>query len=310
MSEVEKKEVKDSSFESQLNSVYEQILHKEDKDINTSIDTDTKLTINKDIKKEVSETPDIPKEETTDKAVKVEEEKLESENTKETLENDSENIKYKDLEKQVNEAKKWGQERNKALLATKRKISELVSKLSEDGIIPEDNVQTILSSFNEIDDNIEDFKEQQNVQNPFIAVKDKMDNEFKTFKRYNKSTDADAKYEAFYSFFPMMSEKEQKESFNYLHDSEPDVALDYIMTNGAELYETIFKGAKEKGDILKYVKSLQTKLDKLEKKSKSLEGELDSTTKKVYNTGTDSKAESLVNKTSTAKDFYLQRYQS
>jgi len=137
-----------------------------------------------------------------------------------------------------------------------------------------------------------------------------MDNEFKTFKRYNKSTDADEKYEAFYSFFPIMSAKEQEEAFNYLHDSEPDVALDYIMTNGAELYETIFKGAKEKGDILKYVKSLQTKLDKLEKKSKSLEGELDSTTKKVYNTGTDSKAESLVNKTSTAKDFYLQRYQS
>jgi hypothetical protein len=55
---------------------------------------------------------------------------------------------------------------------------------------------------------------------------------------------------------------------------------------------------------------LQAKLDKLEKRSKGLEGELDATTKKVYNVSTDSKTESLVNKASTAKDFYLQRYQS
>jgi hypothetical protein len=299
MSEVEKQEEKNSPFESQLNSVYEQILHKEDKDI--------KVTTDEDIKKEESESDDISKKEITDKVDKTKDKKIEEE---EALENAPENIKYTDLEKKVNEARKWGQQKNRQLVNTRRKISELVFKLNEDGIIPEENVQTILSSFNDIDDDIEDSKEQENVQNPFVAVKDKMDNEFKTFKRYNKSTDADEKYEAFYSFFPIMSAKEQEEAFNYLHDSEPDVALDYIMTNGAELYETIFKGAKEKGDILKYVKSLQTKLDKLEKKSKSLEGELDSTTKKVYNTGTDSKAESLVNKTSTAKDFYLQRYQS
>lgn len=306
MSEVEKKEEKDSSFESQLNSVYEQILHKEDKDIKTSLDIDTKVTTDKDMKQKAPEISNTSKKEITDRADQEKDIEVEEEDKKDS----SENIKYKDLEKQVNEAKKWGQQKNRQLVNTKRKISELVSKLNEEGILPEDNVQTILSSFNEIDDNIEDFKEQQNVQNPFIAVKDKMDNEFKTFKRYNKSTDADEKYEAFYSFFPMMSAKEQEESFNYLHDSEADVALDYIMTNGAELYETIFKGAKEKGDILKYIKSLQTKLDKLEKRSKGLEGELDATTKKVYNVSTDSKTESLVNKASTAKDFYLQRYQS
>lgn len=305
MSEVVKQEEKDSSFESQLNSVYEQILHKEDKDINIPLDKDTKVSRDKDIKQEASESADTSKKEITDKVDKAKDTEIEEEDKKDA----SGNIKYKDLEKQVNEAKKWGQQKNRQLVNTRRKISELVSKLNEDGVIPEDNIQTILSSFDNIDD-IDDVKEQENTQNPFVAVKDKMDNEFKTFKRYNKSTDADAKYEAFYSFFPMMSVKEQEESFNYLQDSEPDVALDYIMTNGAELHDTIFKGAKEKGDILKYVKFLQTKLEKLEKRSRSLEGELDSTTKKVYNTGTDSKAESLVNKTSTAKDFYLQRYQS
>tara|TARA_R110000744_G_scaffold94223_2_gene181939 strand:+ start:3233 stop:4156 length:924 start_codon:yes stop_codon:yes gene_type:complete len=307
MSEVEKQEEKNSSFESQLNSVYEKILHKEYKDINTPLDNDIKVTTDQDIKQEASESANISKKEITDKVNKEKDKKVEEE---EALENAPENIKYSDLEKQVNEAKKWGQQKNRQLVNTRRKISELVSKLNEDGVIPEENVQTILSSFNDIDDNIEDSKEQENVQNPFVVVKDKMDNEFKTFKRYNKSTNADAKYEAFYSFFPLMSEKAQEEAFNYLEDSEPDVALDYIMTNGTELYETIFKGAEEKGDILKYVKSLQTELEKIKKKSESLEGELDSTTKKVYNVGTDSKARTSVNKVSTAKDFYLQRYQS
>ena len=275
MSEVEKQEEKNSSFESQLNSVYEKILHKEYKDINTPLDNDIKVTTDQDIKQEASESEsaNISKKEITDKVNKEKDKKVEEE---EALENAPENIKYSDLEKQVNEAKKWGQQKNHQLVNTRRKISELVSKLNEDGVIPEENVQTILSSFNDIDDNIEDSKEQENVQNPFVVVKDKMDNEFKTFKRYNKSTNADAKYEAFYSFFPLMSEK----------------------------------AAEEKGDILKYVKSLQTELEKIKKKSESLEGELDSTTKKVYNVGTDSKARTSVNKVSTAKDFYLQRYQS
>ena len=76
-----------------------------------------------------------------------------------------------------------------------------------------------------------------------------------------------------------------------------------------KLYENIFKGAKEKGGVLKYVKSLQSKLEKLEKKSKELESELDSTTKKVYNSNKDSESISLVNKASTAQEFYKQRYQ-
>ena len=150
----------------------------------------------------------------------------------------------------------------------------------------------MLSSFDSIEDEHEENTETE--ANPFVDIRQKIDNEFKTFKRYNKSNDLDEKYQAFYAFFPMMSEKEQEESFNYLNDSEPDVALDYIMTHGAELYETIFKGANEKGGILKYVKSLQNKLDKLEKKSKELESELDTTTKKVYNSNKDSESISFL----------------
>lgn len=290
-----------------INSIYEQMLHKEDNTSNKSTDKDNNITVDKDIKKN-SDKENLDKVKSEDKSSTKSQPDQEEDEIK--IEPSTDDTKYKDLEKQVNEAKKWGQSKNRQLINTKRKISELVSKLNEDGVLQEDNVQNILNSFNEIEDTIEDNQDiQKETINPFVAVREKIDSEFKTFKRYNKKSDADEKYEAFYSFFPMMSEKEQEESFNYLNDSEADVALDYIMTNGAELYETIFKGAKEKGSILKYVKSLQTKLDKLEKKSKTLESELDVTTKKVYNADIDSKAESLVNKVSTAQDFYMQRYQ-
>jgi hypothetical protein len=291
---------------SDINSIYEKMLHREDKgnfissdkDKNTSLDKDTKKPLSKEskIKEEKSEDTELSKESAPSN---------EDDNAKE--QSAADDTKYKDLEKQVNDAKKWGQQKNRQLINSKRKVSELASKLAEEGILPEEDIKTLLNSFDSVDDDHEDTPEVE--ENPFVNIRQKIDNEFKTFKRYHKGSDLDEKYQAFYAFFPMMSEKEQEESFNYLNDSDPDVALDYIMTNGAELYENIFKGAKEKGGVLKYVKSLQSKLEKLEKKSKELESELDSTTKKVYNSNKDSESISLVNKASTAQEFYKQRYQ-
>tara|TARA_B110000908_G_C10267055_1_gene465266 strand:- start:1669 stop:2592 length:924 start_codon:yes stop_codon:yes gene_type:complete len=295
------------NHQEQLNSIYEQILHKgndipvdednlKDSEEVKQEDSSKKEELGNKDKEITSTTKDATEE---SKEIKIEEKKGRVESS----------TKYKDLEKQVNDAKQWGQNKNRQLISTKRKISDIVSKLNIDGALPEEEAQSIFNSLNQVEDDTEEEQEEEKkVINPFLAVKEKLDGEFTTFKRYNKSTDIDEKYEAFYSFFPMLSEKDQEESFTYLQDAEPDVALDYIMTHGSELYDNIFKGAKEKGGVLKYVKSLQTKLDKLQKKSSELEVELDVTTKKVYNKPNNSEAESSDSKTSTAKEFYSQRY--
>lgn len=306
MSEELKEDNEEIVENSDINSIYEKMLHREDKVNFTSSDKDKNTALDKDIKKPSSKESKVKEEKSEDTELSKESASSnEDDNAKEQSTVDD--TKYKDLEKQVNDAKKWGQQKNRQLINSKRKVSELASKLAEEGILPEEEIKTLLNSFDSIDDDND--QEEEITENPFVSIRQKIDNEFKTFKRYNKGSDLDEKYQAFYAFFPMMSEKEQEESFNYLNDSEPDVALDYIMTNGSELYENIFKGAKEKGGILKYVKSLQTKLEKLEKKSKELESELDSTTKKVYNNNKDSESTSLVNRANTAQEFYEKRYQ-
>jgi hypothetical protein len=216
----------------------------------------------------------------------------------------------KELEARINEAKKWGQVKNRALLNTKKKVTAFLSKLQEDGVLPEDEAKNVIESFDIIDDT-EDAENGENKTsvNPFVAVKEKLDNEFKMFKRYNRDSNLEKKYQAFYSFFPMMTGKEQEESFNYLNESEPDVALDYIMTNGSEIYNSVMKGAEEKGGVLKYINSLHKKLEKLEKKSSELEQELDTTTKSLYNSGTDStKAKSFGTKASTIEELYAAKF--
>lgn len=301
MSEEVKEDIETIAENNEMNSVYERILRKEDAAQNTPSNKDSSIPIDKDIKKNLSQ-EDASEDIKSKKDVKPSKADEEIEEA-----SSADDIKYKDLEKQVNDAKKWGQQKNRQLVNSKRKVSELSSKLVEEGVLTEEDIKTLLSSFDSVDD--DDDQEEEIKENPFINIRQKIDNEFKTFKRYNKGSDLNEKYQAFYAFFPMMSEKDQEESFNYLNDSEPDVALDYIMTHGAELYENLFKGANEKGGILKYVKSLQNKLDKLEKKSKELESELDTTTKKVYNSNKDSEATSLANRASTAEAFYKRRYQ-
>ena len=247
---------------------------KKEKEIDTADDSETKVEKKENIKKENNE-PDV-----------------------------------KELEERLNEAKKWGQTKNRALLNTKKKVTEFLFKLQEDGVLPEDEAKNIIESFDIVDDTKDaENGENKTSVNPFVAVKEKLDNEFKMFKRYNKDNNLEKKYQAFYSFFPMMSEKEQEESFNYLNESEPDIALDYIMTNGSEIYNSVMKGAEEKGGVLKYINSLHKKLEKLEKKSSELEQELDTTTKSLYNSGTDSiKAKSFGTKASTIEELYAAKF--
>ena len=125
---------------------------------------------------------------------------------KENIKKESNEPNVKELEELINETKKWGQSKNKALLNTKKKVKEFLFKLQEDGVLPEDEAKNVIESFDIVDDT-EDAENGENKTsaNPFVVVKEKLDNEFKMFKRYNKDSNLEKKYHAFYSFFPMMS---------------------------------------------------------------------------------------------------------
>jgi len=192
-----------------------------------------------------------------------------------------EDIDISSLKDSLLKTKKWGQEKNKKLLAQKRKISSFVSSLVEEGVLDQENTNGFLQSL-DLDDEHEEEKE-QDVANPYETLKSKLDDEFKVFKKYNRGSDLEEKYQAFYDFFPLLDAKQQEEAMEYIADEEPDVALDYVMTHGEDMYTSLYKGYKEKGSILKYVQHLQNKLNKLEKANTDLRSEVDVTTKKVYN---------------------------
>lgn len=304
MNEEVKENIENTEENSEINSIYQKILHKEDKANLIASDKDSSITLDKEIKKPLSKDNKVKEEKSEDAELKKEiKSSKEGNSEKEQGIDDS---KYKVLEKQVHDAKKWGQQKNRELINSKRKVSEFANKLIADGLLQEEEVQDLINSFSNIDIDNEEDKEEK-IDNPYIELKQKIDNEFKTFKRYNKGINLEEKYDAFYAFFPMMSASEQEESLNYLKDAEPDIALDYVITNGSELYDNLFKGAKEKGGVLKYVKFLQSKIEKLEKKSKELETELDTSTKKIYNKTQDS-SDNPITQINSAKEFLLKRY--
>lgn len=251
-----------------------------------------------------------------EKPVKSSEDKSEAESTNNARESDAvdtkaeETTKPKQQEEDVDisslkdsllKTKKWGQEKNKKLLAQKRKISSFVSSLVEEGVLDQENTNGFLQSL-DLDDEHEEVKE-QDVSNPYETLKSKLDDEFKVFKKYNRGSDLEEKYQAFYDFFPLLDAKQQEEAMEYIADEEPDVALDYVMTHGEDMYTSLYKGYKEKGSILKYVQHLQNKLNKLEKANTDLRSEVDVTTKKVYNR-TDSTTKSEVGENSFFENDY------
>jgi len=216
---------------------------------------------------------------------------------------------YAKLEEQLKDSKKWGQQKNKAYLQSKRKITELVNKLKEEGSLTEDDAIAMAASFQESDATSE---VDSLPTNPYADVKGKLDKEFSVYKRYNKhEKHLEEHYNAFYDFFPMMSSKEQEEAFTYLQEAESNDALDYVMTHGTELYNALYKGASEKGGIVKYVKYLEQEINNLEQKNKKLASEVDSTTKKVYRGSTGnysvSREAPLPN---TVQELYFNRYQN
>ena len=73
----------------------------------------------------------------------------------------------------------------------------------------------------------------------------------------------------------MLPEKEQKDLLEYLKDADGADALDRAIVIGSDLNEIIGVGIKKYGDILAYVKSLNSENKKLQEKVAKISKELD-----------------------------------
>ncbi len=214
-------------------------------------------------------------------------------------------VEYESLKKQLNDAKSWGHKKNVAYVNAKKKITEFLSKLQEDSLVNEDEVGIALKAFDEASIEEEDLQAPKK-DNSYVQLKANLDKEFNIFKKYNKNSELDEKYQAFFGFFPLLPADEQEKIVNYMFSESPEIVIDHIITTGTEIYETVYKGATKSGGIIPFIKSLHAKIEKLEKRNKELESEVDTTEGVVHNRSINSKVSNLapVQKTKNFADIW------
>jgi len=260
---------------------------------------DSSIKVEKEVKepKETKET----KEETKAKESELNDETDKKEVKKPAPNNQEDVILLKDSLKKTQQ---WGQEKNKKLLANTRKINQLVNSLKEESIMSEEDVTSFLTSLeSDESDDIENSKTSDSGSNNRNTLKEKLDNEFKVFQRYNKANDNIKNYQAFYQYFSLLTSKQQDDAILYMEDESPDEALNYVINQGTELRDIFGDIEEEDGGIIKHIKKLKKKLEKLEKNNTELASEIDSTTKKVY-TKSDSKTKEDNGNSYFENDYY------
>lgn len=211
-------------------------------------------------------------------------------------------VEYESLKKQLSDAKSWGHKKNAAFINAKKKVTEFLSKLKEDALINEDEAVIALKAFDDTGIIQEESREEASKGNSYADLKANLDKEFNIFKKYNKDSELDEKYQAFFGFFPLLPQDEQEKIVNYIQEESPEVVIDHIITTGSEIYETVYKGATKSGGIIPFIKSLHAKIEKLEKRNKELESEVDTTEGIVHNRSINSKVSNLAS-TKQAKSF-------
>lgn len=200
---------------------------------------------------------------------------------------------YEFLQKQLNETKSWGHKKNVAHVNAKKKITEFLNALQNDSLIGEEEVNTALSYFELSDDDLNEFETNKNKDNPYRNLRENLDKEFSIFKKYSRIENAEEKYQAYFSFLPALSLEEQEKAANYMMNETPEIVIDHIMTLGTEIYDNLYKGVSKHGGTVPYLKYLNNKINKLEKRNKELEEEVDLTEGTVYSRSINSKVSKI-----------------
>jgi hypothetical protein len=200
---------------------------------------------------------------------------------------------YESLQKRLDESRSWGHKKNVSYVNAKKKIGEFLSKLQEDEVISAEEVNQGLSFFDLSDDTQTEDKITETKENPYVTLKQNLDQEFSVFKKYAKLPNADEKYQSFFSFLPLFPPAEQEKMINYMTNEKTEVVIDNIMLLGAEIYDNLYIGAEKNGGVIPFVKSLHAEIKKLQDKNLELLEQLDVTEGKVYNRSINSKVSRL-----------------
>ena len=239
--------------------------------------------------------PDNDKENTDSEASSANETSKVEDNTQENsdLQNQIDN-----LLKQQKDTQSWGRKQRAAYVVTKKKIEELSQKLFDEGtLFPEqlEEIKAILNSSFET----EDLKEVENSDNPYSEVINNLTITLEEYKKWNTDKDADVKFQAFFKHLELVTPTKLDDIRKYLSTEEPKIALKYILEEGEKYYGKFYKHVIAKGDAFSYVEELSNTNEKLEKKIKELQEELDQTEGKVYSKSIKSRGSigSISNKT-------------
>ena len=202
--------------------------------------------------------------------------------------NDSKEVKdslkkqYDTLNKQHQDTKIWGNKQRAAYVTAKKKIDEKIQKMFDEGTLFEEDVNEIKDAFNHSFET-EDLKDIEAKEDPYKPVVDKLVSTLEEYKNWNaEDTNADTKFQAFFKHLELVTPKKLEDIRKYLSTEEPKKALKYILDEGDKYYNKFYKQVLEKGDAFSYIEELTNKNEKLEKKIKKLEEELDQTEGKVY----------------------------
>jgi hypothetical protein len=186
------------------------------------------------------------------------------------------------LTKQHQDTKIWGNKQRAAYVTAKKKIEELTQKMLDDGTLLEEDIDTIKEAFNHSFET-NDLKDVDAKNDPYKPVIDKLVTTLEEYKNWNvEDKNADTKFSAFFKHLELVTPKKLEDIRTYLANEDPKVALKYILEEGGKYYNKFYKQVLEKGDAFSYIEELTNKNEKLEKKLKELQQELDQTEGKVY----------------------------
>ena len=145
-------------------------------------------------------------------------------------------------------------------------LNENNSVLSEEEF--NEHVKKLDSIFEvEKDDELEvENKKEDKVKN----LRETLDKEFDTFKKYNKDKNLDKDYAAFYHAVTLL-DSDQKEKLKQYVEEDPAEAIGYIIQIGQDYREDLEEGLNKHKNIFAYVSHLKGEIKRLNEEVKNKE---------------------------------------
>ena len=228
-----------------------------------------------------------PEQEEIEELEHTQEEKQEKREAK--PESDVEDIEK--IKKRLSDSQSWARKIKQEYSYSKKTISNILKNFVEDGKIFEEDMQEALKAFDaQIEPEQEAAASQTQAEHPFVALKNNLDKEFAAFKKYAKVKDADEKYNSFFSFLAWDTPKEQEKFMALMEEGDTADIIEHVMSEGAELYEHLYKGIHKDGGLRHYAGNLNSRVKELEAENKRLKEELDTNTGIVYSKSINSRA--------------------